>query len=114
STGNPLPALHVSDGIFAPYVKSSAKRSPTFARRSGIVRRLNFFGSSFLLISSQRSGADTGAPSIARSEYGATIVFPYPFCMQSRYNRPRRLAIARSTVIEGTFAATAALIEQAK
>ena len=55
-----------------------------------------------------------GADPNATDEYGATIVLPYPFCRQSRYSLPRRLAIDRSTVIVGTFAATAALIEQAK
>ncbi len=103
-----------SEGNFAPFFSAAAKRSPTFASRFGIVRMLYFFGSSFLLTSSHFSGAETGAPSIARGDYGATLVFPYAFCMQSRYSRPWRFVSERSIVIVGTCFVTAAATEHAQ
>ena len=58
------------------FLNTSANRSPTFSSRFGIVRMLNLSGSSFFVISLHFSGAETGAPSIARGEYGATTVLP--------------------------------------
>ena len=52
--------------------------------RQTVLRMLNLSGSSFFVISLHSSGAETGAPSMARGEYGATMVLPYAFCMQSR------------------------------
>ena len=71
-------------GSLTPPASARSNRSPTFFTCAGIVRRLNFDGSSFGVTSSHSIGADTGAPVTPRSEYGAMIVLPYAFCRQSR------------------------------
>src|SRR5688572_14980223 len=71
---------HFTFGSFTRFLNTSSNRSPTFASRLGIVRMLYFSGSSFFVTSLHLSGAETGAPSIARGEYGATTVLPYAFC----------------------------------
>ena len=47
------------------------------------VSRVKRAGSSFGVTSSQRSGQETGAPGSGRTEYGATIVWPWPFWPKS-------------------------------
>src|SRR5262245_18289115 len=65
-----------SFGSLARPSSAGANRSPSFARRAGIVRRLKRDGSRPRRTSSHVRGAETGAPGAARSEYGATIVLP--------------------------------------
>jgi hypothetical protein len=68
TTANGQRSTYFSFGNFTRFSNTAANRSPTFARRAGIVRMVYFMGSSFLVISLHFSGAETGAPSIARGE----------------------------------------------
>jgi hypothetical protein len=61
-------APYFNFGNFTWSSNTAANRSPSLARRLGMVRMVNLLGSSFLVISLQRSGAETGAPSMARGE----------------------------------------------
>src|SRR5712672_1170645 len=67
----------LSPGRFndCPRRRMSAHRSPTFATRSGMFRRVNVPGfTSPRSTSSHVQGADTGAPRFARTVYAAAKV----------------------------------------
>src|SRR5262249_10188888 len=93
-------------GIRTPWRSAGANRSPTSFSRSGTVRRLNCLGSKPGSTSLHFNGVETRAPSTPRSEYGAMTVLPCAFCMQSKYNRPLRFSLERSSVTCGSFCTT--------
>ena len=61
-------------------LSTGAKRSPAFWNRRTAFLMWNWAGDSPFFTSSQASGADTGAPSWARSTYGAAMVLLFPIC----------------------------------
>src|SRR5207249_235992 len=73
-----------------PGPSTPASGSSNFSKRLGNVLRLKRAGSRRPFTSLHLSGQDAGAPGSGRSEYGATIVLPCPFCPQSTYTLPPR------------------------
>ncbi len=79
-------------------VRIRAKGSANLRKPTGAIFRVKRRGSSFFVTSSQRSGKETGADGSGRSEKGATIVLPKPFCPQSMYTFPARVRNGRAIV----------------
>ncbi len=64
-------------------VTTEVSGSAIFANRPGSVARVKLAGSKSSVTSFHLSGQDAGAPGKGRTEYGATMVRPWPFWPKS-------------------------------
>jgi hypothetical protein len=66
-----------------PSPRTGVSGSAIFSKRAAIVFRLKRAGSRRGVTSRHSSGHEAGAPGSGRSENGATMVCPCPFCPKS-------------------------------
>src|SRR5712692_5682524 len=94
-------------GSFCARPFAGASRSPTCSIRAPMFAMVNASGRPSAPISSQRSGAETGARRMGRTLYGPAVVLPPTFWRKSMYT-PRRRSFTTSTVISfGAFSRAA-------
>ena len=75
-----VPAVNTFVGNLCASFNAGDSRSPTVSRRAGRFAIVNASGRPSPAISSQRSGALTGARRIGRTLYGPAVVLPRTFC----------------------------------